>query len=110
MNSHGLPPQMHVFVRDWLSANNIVLRSPHGHTLIDSGYGKYNALTLALVESTRGVGNEPLAQLVNTHCHSDHIGGNAALVARYGCPIVLPEGEVPLVERWDTRELLLDYG
>ncbi len=110
MDTHGLPPQMHVFVRDWLSANNIVLRSSNGHTLIDSGYGKYSALTLALVESKRGIDNEPLAQLVNTHCHSDHIGGNAALVARYGCPIALPEGEVPLVERWDTRELLLDYG
>ncbi|MEP7328568.1 MAG: MBL fold metallo-hydrolase [Betaproteobacteria bacterium] len=110
MDTHGLPPQLHVFVRDWLSANNVLLKSHDGHVLIDSGYGKYSALTLALVASVRGIGDEPLAALINTHCHSDHIGGNAALVARYGCPIALPEGEVPLVERWDTKELLLDYG
>ena len=101
---------MHVFVRDWLSANNVVLRSPRGHTLIDSGYGKYSALTLALVASPRGIGSDPLAEIVNTHCHSDHFGGNAALAARYGCPIALPEAEVPIVERWDTAALLLDIA
>ncbi len=110
MDAHGLPPQMHVFVRDWLSANNIVLRSPGGHTLIDSGYGKYSALTLALLASPRGIGAEPLAELVNTHCHSDHFGGNAAVKARYGCPIALPEDEVPIVRRWDTTALLLDVA
>jgi glyoxylase-like metal-dependent hydrolase (beta-lactamase superfamily II) len=99
---------MHVFVRDWLSANNIVLRSSRGHTLIDSGYGKYSALTLALLASPRGIGSDPLAELVNTHCHSDHFGGNAAVAARYGCPIALPEDEVPIVQRWDTTALLLD--
>ena len=108
MNTHGLPPQMHVFVRDWLSANNIVLRSPNGHTLIDSGYGKYSALMLDLLASPRGLGSDPLAELVNTHCHSDHFGGNAAIAARYGCPIALPEDEVPVVRRWDTDALLLD--
>jgi hypothetical protein len=36
----ALPPQLHVFVRDWLSSNNILLKSPDGHVLIDSGYGR----------------------------------------------------------------------
>src|SRR5450432_3381307 len=105
-----LPPQMHVFVRDWLSANNILLKSPDGHVLIDSGYVRHAPLTLALLRSDRGLGAGPLAKLVNTHCHSDHMGGNAAVSAVYGCPIALPEGEVPLVERWDTKALLLDYA
>ncbi len=43
-----LPPQLHVFVRDWLSSNNILLKSRDGHVLIDSGYMKHAALTLAL--------------------------------------------------------------
>jgi glyoxylase-like metal-dependent hydrolase (beta-lactamase superfamily II) len=30
--------------------------------------------------------------------------------AAYGCPIALPEGEVPLIERWDQKALLLDYA
>ncbi len=107
---HGLfPPQLHVFVRDWLSANNILLKSSDGHVLIDSGYIRHAPLTLALLASHGGIGDEPLARLVNTHCHSDHMGGNAAIKARYRCPIALPEGEVPLISAWDDKKLLLSY-
>ena len=109
MASATLPPQLHVFVRDWLSANNILLKSADGDVLIDSGYGRHAPLTLALLESAQGLGGAPLAQLVNTHCHSDHMGGNAALKARYGCPIVLPEAEVAPIAAWDEKTLLLAY-
>jgi glyoxylase-like metal-dependent hydrolase (beta-lactamase superfamily II) len=104
-----LPPQLHVFVRDWLSANNILLKSRDGHVLIDSGYVRHAPLTLALLAGQRGVGHEPLAFLVNTHCHSDHVGGNAAIVRRYGCPVAVPAAEAPLIERWDGKALLYDY-
>ena len=103
------PPQLHVFVRDWLSANNIVLKSRDGHVLIDTGYVRHAPLTLALLKSPRGIGDEPLAWIVNTHCHADHIGGNAAISHLYECPIAVPEGEAPLVERWDGKALLYDY-
>ena len=105
-----LPPQVHVFVRDWLSANHVLLKSADGHVLIDSGYVRYSAMTLSLIASPRGLNGEPLAKLVNTHCHSDHIGGNAAVKRTYGCPVALPESEAPLVERWDQKALLLDYA
>jgi glyoxylase-like metal-dependent hydrolase (beta-lactamase superfamily II) len=104
------PPQLHVFVRDWLSANNVMLKSRDGHVLIDTGYVRHAPLTLALVASARGIAGEPLAWIVNTHCHSDHIGGNAALAAHYGCPIAVPAGEAPLVARWDQKALLYEYG
>jgi glyoxylase-like metal-dependent hydrolase (beta-lactamase superfamily II) len=110
MSLPAFPPQLHVFVRDWLSANHIVLRSPQGNVVIDSGYGKHVPLTLALVASRQGMDGEPLAKLVNTHCHSDHMGGNAALKRAYGCKIAIPRGEVALIESWDTRRLLLDYA
>ena len=112
MNSRAavlLPPQLHVFVRDWLSANNILLKSRDGHVLIDSGYVRHAPQTLALLASKRGIGREQLAFLVNTHCHSDHVGGNAAIVRRYGCPVAIPAAEAPLVERWDGKALLYDY-
>ena len=105
-----LPPQVHVFVRDWLSANHVLLKSRDGHVLVDTGYVRHAPLTLALLATPRGLGDEPLAQIVNTHCHSDHMGGNAAVAARYRCPIAVPEGEFSAVERWDTKALLLDYG
>jgi glyoxylase-like metal-dependent hydrolase (beta-lactamase superfamily II) len=109
MPAISFPPQLHVFVRDWLSANNVLLKSRDGHVLIDTGYVRHAPLTLALLASARGIGPEPLAWVVNTHCHSDHIGGNAAIVAKYGCPVAVPRGEAPLVERWDGKALLYDY-
>jgi glyoxylase-like metal-dependent hydrolase (beta-lactamase superfamily II) len=105
----ALPPQLHVFVRDWLSSNNILLKSPDGHVLIDSGYGRHAPMTLRLLASPRGLGDDPLSFLVNTHCHSDHVGGNAAIARKYDCPIAVPSGEAPLVERWDGKALLYDY-
>ena len=109
MTHHSLPPQLHVFVRDWLSSNNVLLKSNDGHVLIDSGYVRHAPLTLALLASPPGIGDAPLSKLVNTHCHSDHMGGNAAIQSRYDCPVVLPEGEAPLIASWDQRALLLEY-
>ncbi|HEV2686137.1 MAG TPA: MBL fold metallo-hydrolase, partial [Actinomycetota bacterium] len=105
-----LPPRMHVFVRDWLSSNQIVLKGRDGGVVIDSGYGKHAPLTLALVASRMGLDGVPLAKLVNTHCHSDHMGGNAALKRAYGCPIAVPAGEAPSIAAWNERTLLLEYA
>ena len=105
----SLPPQMHVFVRDWLSSNNILLNGKDGSVLIDSGYVRHAPLTLALLASEQGLGDAPLAKLINTHCHSDHIGGNASIQARYQCPIAVPEAEAAALDAWDERALLLDY-
>ena len=105
-----LPPQMHVFVRDWLSANHIVLRGDTTSVVIDSGYDKHVPLMLALIASRAGLDGRPLARIVNTHCHSDHIGGNAALRRAYGCPIAVPAGEAPLIDAWDEQKLLYDYA
>jgi len=105
-----LPGSVHVFVRDWLSANHVLLRSRDGHVLVDTGYVQHAGITLALVAGHRGLAGEPLAKIVNTHGHSDHVGGNAALAARYGCPIAVPAAEAPLFEAWDEKALLYSYA
>jgi glyoxylase-like metal-dependent hydrolase (beta-lactamase superfamily II) len=100
---------VHVFVRDWLSSNNVLLKSRDGHVLVDSGYSRHAPFTLALLATPQGLGDAPLAKLVNTHCHSDHMGANAALGKRYRCPIALPEGEAALIDDWNETALLLAY-
>jgi glyoxylase-like metal-dependent hydrolase (beta-lactamase superfamily II) len=112
--THGaarrLPLQVQVFVRDWLSGNNILLKGRDGHVLVDTGYTTHAALTLALLASADGIGDAPLALIVNTHAHSDHVGGNAALQRRYGCPIACPASEAPAITRWDDDMLLYAYA
>lgn len=103
-----LPPQIRVIVRDWLNSNSIVLRGTVGNAVIDSGYGAHAQQTLALLD--RALDGEKLDWLLNTHCHSDHMGGNAALMRHYGCRVSVPLGEAPLIERWDTRELWLEFA
>jgi hydroxyacylglutathione hydrolase len=36
--------------------------------------------------------------IVNTHCHIDHCAGNAGMKAHTGAELILPEGELPLLE------------
>jgi glyoxylase-like metal-dependent hydrolase (beta-lactamase superfamily II) len=66
-----------VLVRGWLSANNIVFHHGGQGQVVDTGYISHADQTLALVD--RALAGRPLAEVVNTHLHSDHCGGNAAL-------------------------------
>jgi glyoxylase-like metal-dependent hydrolase (beta-lactamase superfamily II) len=103
-----LPEQIQVFERGWLSSNNVLLRGADGAALVDSGYLSHAPQTLALVE--HALGGERLARLVNTHCHSDHMGGNRAIQDAHRCRTTIPAGEAPLIDRWDDRELVLGFA
>jgi len=100
-----LPPSIQVIERGWLSSNNVVLHARTSATVVDSGYGTHVPQTLALLE--HALAGKKLARLVNTHCHSDHMGGNAAIQKKYGCTTSIPEGEAPLIDRWDEQALIL---
>jgi glyoxylase-like metal-dependent hydrolase (beta-lactamase superfamily II) len=107
-NAVVLPETIKVLERGWLSANNILLNGRDGAAIVDSGYVTHVPQTIALVKHM--LAGAPLARLINTHCHSDHMGGNAALQREYACHTSLPVGEAPLIERWDEEALLLSYA
>ncbi|HEY0064329.1 MAG TPA: MBL fold metallo-hydrolase [Telluria sp.] len=102
-NALGLPASMRVFERGWLSSNNVLFIGEHETALIDSGYLIHAPQTLALVE--HALGGRALDRLINTHLHSDHCGGNAALQARYACSTAIPDAEAAKVAAWDEAAL-----
>ncbi len=104
MNAVTLPAGVTVFERGWLSSNNILIQGASNSALIDSGYCTHAPQTLALVDSA--LQGRPLDVLINTHLHSDHCGGNAALQARY--PVLqthIPPGHAEYVRVWDAYAL-----
>ncbi len=101
-----LPDSMRVFERGWLSSNNILFFDDEAHggcALVDTGYLTHAPQTVALVQ--HALQGKPLRRLLNTHLHSDHCGGNAALQALYGCHTRVPAAQVDDVRRWDADAL-----
>ena len=104
MQATTLPPPITVFERGWLSSNNILMMGKDACALIDSGYVSHAPQTLALVQAA--LQGRALDVLVNTHLHSDHCGGNAALQSAYPALIThIPPGQARHVENWDPRAL-----
>ena len=90
---HGLS----IFERGWLSSNNVLVHGDGGGaTLIDSGHTVHAEQTVALVRHAMAQAPAPdgqaewLLQVINTHLHSDHCGGNAALQRAFGCACAVP--------------------
>jgi glyoxylase-like metal-dependent hydrolase (beta-lactamase superfamily II) len=103
----ALPSDVAVFERGWLSSNNILLHGRDGEpaTLVDSSHCLHGEQTAALVRHALRPG-EALTALVNTHLHSDHCGGNAALQRAFpGVRLEIPPGEADAVARWDEDAL-----
>lgn len=96
---------LHVLERGWLSSNNIVFApdGPEGATVVDTGYAAHAEQTVALV--AHAIGSAPLARIVNTHLHSDHCGGNAALQAAWGVRTAVPAVSLRTVQQWDEARL-----
>ena len=95
-------------MRGWLNANHVALLAPGDNVLVDSGYCTHRERTLEILASREGLDRQPLERLVNTHCHSDHMGGNAAIASAYGCRITIPAGEVKHVEPWTPQSVWME--
>ena len=99
-----LPPGVTVFERGWLSSNNVLCVDAQRAALVDTGYCTHAPQTLALV--AHALGERPLTDVLNTHLHSDHCGGNAALQGRYpGLVTAIPPGPAQAVADWNDEKL-----
>jgi glyoxylase-like metal-dependent hydrolase (beta-lactamase superfamily II) len=97
-----------VFERGWLSSNNILFVGKDSTALVDTGYCTHADQTLALVQSA--LKDRPLDHIINTHLHSDHCGGNAALQAAYSAANATVQTHIPYglakhVASWDDEAL-----
>jgi glyoxylase-like metal-dependent hydrolase (beta-lactamase superfamily II) len=100
----ALPATIRVFERGWLSSNNVLFFDDRATaTIVDTGYATQAEQTVALVEGA--LHGRWLARIVNTHLHSDHCGGNAALKRRFGAQILIPPGMAAAVGAWDEDAL-----
>lgn len=105
---HPLLDGIHVLERGWLSSNNILVHGAAGEggaLLIDSSHVNHAAQTVQLVRHLLSQRGEPLRLLVNTHLHSDHCGGNAALQLAFGMPLWIPPGQADDVRAWHDEAL-----
>jgi glyoxylase-like metal-dependent hydrolase (beta-lactamase superfamily II) len=99
-----LPPGLQVLERGWLSSNSVLFLGARYTALVDSGYCTHADQTLALVAA--GLQGRTLDRLVNTHLHSDHCGGNAALQGRWpALRTSIPPGLAAAVAAWDPAAL-----
>jgi glyoxylase-like metal-dependent hydrolase (beta-lactamase superfamily II) len=96
---------LQVLERGWLSSNNVVFAPRHGDgaTVVDTGYATHADQTVDLIR--RALSGAPLARVLNTHLHSDHCGGNAALSSAYGAEVLVPSASLEAVREWDESRL-----
>lgn len=95
---------MTVFERGWLSSNNILFTGSEGAALVDTGYCSHAEQTVALVRAA--LPEQPLTRILNTHLHSDHCGGNAALQQAWpDVHTAIPPGQAEHVRHWDAYAL-----
>ncbi|MFZ8939000.1 MAG: MBL fold metallo-hydrolase [Burkholderiaceae bacterium] len=93
-----------VLERGWLSSNSVVLRGAAGAAVVDTGYVLHAAQTVDLVKEA--CGGLSLIQVVNTHLHSDHCGGNAALQAAFASVQTwIPSRSAEAVRHWKDEAL-----
>lgn len=89
------------FERKFPSANMVLIRDKKS-TLVDTGFGSDIKETERFIEQA-GVPLEALQLIVNTHYHSDHVGGNHKLQKKYGTPIAAHRWDADLVNRQDVE-------
>jgi glyoxylase-like metal-dependent hydrolase (beta-lactamase superfamily II) len=64
-----------------------------GLTQVDCGYGNAATRELWQMQFAQTLAHKPLARVIATHYHPDHLGNAAWLAARFSCPVIMPQAE-----------------
>lgn len=98
-----LPSWVHWQARPFPDSNLLLLPGPHP-ALIDTGFVGHAEQTRDWARAHAG----PIELVVNTHWHSDHVGGNAALQAT-GTAIAASAPDADAIRRRDPGCCLAEY-
>lgn len=85
------PAWLHFLPIGYPSAN-VIVTDDGERVLFDAGYGSDTSRTIEALANI-GLAADSLDLIVNTHWHSDHVGGNARLQSQYGIPIAAALGD-----------------
>jgi hydroxyacylglutathione hydrolase len=91
-----------VFIERTFPSANMVLVKGKKPLLIDTGFGSDIKETKQLITEA-GVKPEKIGQIVNTHYHSDHAGGNYYFQKNYRTPIAAHRWEAGAVNAVDPE-------
>ncbi len=108
MNKTQLPSDIHFIQRGWFHCNHVVVQDPDGPIIIDTGQHTGVEDTVALLQE-RGIDPTAIQLIINTHCHTDHWGGNARLQALSGAPVICGPKTAEIFANGDTRAMWVDY-
>jgi glyoxylase-like metal-dependent hydrolase (beta-lactamase superfamily II) len=105
--AQALPDGVVVLERGWLSSNNVVILGEGTAAVVDTGYATHAEQTVDLIRAAlRG---RTLSTIANTHLHSDHCGGNAALQKAFPSALIrIPPGQAAAVKAWDAVALTFE--
>ena len=93
------------------NAGAFLISTPEGHILLDTGYPKTEAWVRTSIEQL-GFSLADIKLILNTHAHSDHVGGHAQFKEWTGAKILTSQADAPVLAdggrsdfRSDGREL-----
>lgn len=97
-----MKPSNIIFFEQAFPSANMVLIKDQLPILIDSGFGSDVKRTERLIREA-GVSPEDLKLIVNTHYHSDHVGGNFHFQKNYGVEIAGHKWEAAMINGADAE-------
>ena len=107
MKVHAISAYSHQFTRLGL-VNCYLVRESDSFTLIDTGI---SGGAQGMIDAARAIASEPIARLLLTHAHMDHIGSLDGLASALGEPqVAIGRREARLLPKKPAQDRSLDPG